>query len=482
MKRKVCLLVFALLTAWSPVAISVQDAPLRPFFPEETKKTAEGRAWTAPDYSKQETGVVGYEGKPFEVPKGFEDRVAFWVRVFSEISTKQGFIHDAERLDRVYAIIDFSDLAERTDLSPRQITKLRSDRIKETKTQISQRLAHLSRGELPDDDDWSKRLRKFFPENTPALEILQAGRMDRLRFQLGQRDRFIEGIFHSGRYLDEMEKIFKEENLPLELTRMPFVESSFNIYAQSKVGASGIWQIMPRTGKLLKLKVNSQVDERNDPWRATRAAAKLLKINYDALGTWPLAVTAYNHGAYGIKRVAQSAGSTDIVEIVRNGKGRRFGFASSNFFASFLAALEVEKNANKYFGAVVRSHPLDLHEMSAPTPMDWTQVVQWFRGDDEAAKLFNPHLSFRVRRRYVKIPQGTLVRVPSAQARTVSSWSETAPAVKHEAEKEKTYRVHRGDTLSGIARRFNVPVQDLMEMNQLASPLQLRIGQSLVIP
>src|SRR5690606_22709448 len=124
-------------------------------------------------------------------------------------------------------------------------------------------------------------------------KFLNAAHYKRLRFQLGLKDRFLDGVKLSGEYLPFMDRIFIEHGLPFELTRLPIVESRYNAKARSKVGASGIWQFMPRTGADFMM-INDAVDERNDPLRATEAAAKLLSINYKTLGNWPLAVTAYN--------------------------------------------------------------------------------------------------------------------------------------------------------------------------------------------
>ena len=108
-------------------------------------------------------------------------------------------------------------------------------------------------------------------------KYLNAAHYRRLRSQLGQKDRFLEGYIASGRYLPTMEKIFAAEGLPWELTRLPFVESSFNLAARSKVGASGIWQFMRSTGRLY-LKIRGELDERNDPIRATEAVIDLWVI------------------------------------------------------------------------------------------------------------------------------------------------------------------------------------------------------------
>src|SRR4029078_12446805 len=122
--------------------------------------------------------------------------------------------------------------------------------------------------------------------------------------------------------------IFRQEGLPIELTRLPFVESSFNLRARSKVGATGLWQFMRSTARLY-MRMDASADERNDPLRATRAAAKKLRDNFEMLQSWPLPITAYNRGPSGVKRLTEKLGTTDIVDIIDVRKGH-FGFASAN--------------------------------------------------------------------------------------------------------------------------------------------------------
>ena len=105
----------------------------------------------------------------------------------------------------------------------------------------------------------------------------------RIRSQRGAKEHFLEGLKISGRYMAQMQKIFREEGLPPELAYLPLVESSFNIRARSSVGAVGMWQFMPETGKKF-LRIDAAVDERLDPIASTRAAARLLKENYRILG------------------------------------------------------------------------------------------------------------------------------------------------------------------------------------------------------
>ncbi|NJL24198.1 MAG: lytic transglycosylase domain-containing protein [Calothrix sp. SM1_5_4] len=250
-------------------------------------------------------------------------------------------------------------------------------------------------------------------------KFVEAGKKGRLRFQLGQRDIFAKGIYYSGRYLRQMEEIFRQEGLPIELTRLPFVESSFNLKARSRVGASGIWQFMRSTARLY-MRMDKSADERNDPLRATRAAAKKLRDNYRMLKAWPLAVTAYNHGPSGVKRLTEKVGTTDIVELIDVRKGR-FGFASASFFASFLAALDVERNADKYFGVLEVMPELRGAEIQLTKVQSAKEFLRWFNNDLELARVLNPHITEPVWKGRSPLSKRHMIRVPlttEAQARS----------------------------------------------------------------
>jgi membrane-bound lytic murein transglycosylase D len=132
--------------------------------------------------------------------------------------------------------------------------------------------------------------------------------------------------------------ILRRHNVPEELAALPLVESSFNPHARSKAGAVGLWQFIRATGKNY-LSITRQRDDRRDPIRATEAAARLLKHNYEALGSWPLAIMAYNHGKEGIQAARTAVGRSAVEVIIAQYDGPRFGFASRNFYPEFLAAL-----------------------------------------------------------------------------------------------------------------------------------------------
>src|SRR4029453_14806897 len=154
---------------------------------------------------------------------------------------------------------------------------------------------------------------------------------DELRFQLGQRDKFRDGLVRSGAYEEQMRAVFRENGLPDGLALLPHVESSFNVRAYSKYGAAGVWQFMRGTGRRF-MKVDYVIDERLDPITSTRAAARLLRENYGILGSWPLALTAYNHGAAGMNGAVEKVGTSRIEVIIARYDSPSFGFASRNFY------------------------------------------------------------------------------------------------------------------------------------------------------
>lgn len=384
--------------------------------------------WIAPDYSRQE-GAIGWEPTTFKVPSALAKRVAFWKEICSKYSTNEGVLHDIDLALPVFEAIDFSNVGKSQ--------RARSRFVRARKAAISDRFNRLSRikkeSELRDAEDhryfrmaWAGSYADLF-QNKSQLKKVQSkfrefGQRRRIRFQLGQRDRFILGIYYSGRYLRDMERVFRNERLPIELTRLPFVESSFNIQARSRVGASGIWQFMPRTARS-SMMVNRDVDERNDPLTATAAAARLLKSNFEQLRTWPLALTAYNHGARGVARAVKKVGSRDLAVIIDRYSSRRFGFASSNFYACFLAALEVEKNAAMIFHEPKWSLALEGAEVDLHIGKEWRSIVDFYDGESDLAALQNPHFNNKVRTGRRPAPRGTFVRVPIARREIAENWA-----------------------------------------------------------
>jgi membrane-bound lytic murein transglycosylase D len=235
-----------------------------------------------------------------------------------------------------------------------------------------------------------------------------------LRLQRGQRDFIANGLTVAPKYLPAIEKEFSDQGIPVEISRLAFVESSFNLKACSKVGASGVYQIMPATGRQY-LKMFSGIDERNDPVKASRAAAKLLKLYHDMTGSWPLAITAYNHGVGGIRRAMRVVGSEDIIQLINRYRGNQFGFASKNFYASFLGVLATLKESGRIFPDVPRVNALAFTPVRLPKVMSIKELRKKYQMTLSEVQELNPDLSYHVVHSQGFLPRGYVLKVPTRQ-------------------------------------------------------------------
>jgi len=428
-------------------------------------------------------------------PASLEPQIRFWRSVFAEWGEHHVVVHDSVDLDKVYVVIDLTDEAGR--LHPISLEKLRKERTAYEEQRIAAMLMRFHRGAKPATAE-ERRIYAMFDGDRSADRFRIAATDDRLRTQRGIKERFKRGIEHQRRYRVEMERIFREEGMPVELTRMPLIESCFDINAYSHVGAAGIWQFMPSTGRRF-MTVNDRIDERRDPLRSTRAAARFLRENYHYLGAWPLAITAYNHGPGGVRKAVQATGTKDIGVIVQRYRGPAFGFASRNFYAEFLAALDVERDAEKHFGPI-RTRPLpESRELHLDRSLGVGVAAGLARISTAELVALNPALMPAVVQGRHYIPSGYKLRVPPhsaagfegrlASLEVEKSVTRTArPAVRSNrppskyAHASRTHKVQRGQTLTGIARRYRVTVSALRAANGLRSSSHIKAGQVLRIP
>ncbi|OGW29949.1 MAG: hypothetical protein A3K09_05965, partial [Nitrospinae bacterium RIFCSPLOWO2_12_FULL_47_7] len=303
-----------------------------------------------------------------------------------------------------------------------------------------------------------------------------------IRSQIGQKNRFREGLIRSGLYMDKIKAIFHEYGLPDELTALPHVESSFQIGAYSSAGAAGIWQFTRSTGQLF-LKVGYEVDERRDPILATVAAAKLLKKNYEELHSWPLAITAYNHGLGGMIRAKRLHGD-DIVNIINRYDSRSFGFASGNFYSEFLAAMEISRNYKKYFPDVVMPPPLQAVAMRFNEYVSMETVRNYFKMTSDQIAEYNPALRPPVLSGKKRIPVGYIFKAPPDKLPSISSGYRSIPASLKYGDQipSKWHTVSSGDTVSSIASKFKVNVEELRRLNNIDQKNRIHRGQVLQLP
>jgi membrane-bound lytic murein transglycosylase D len=350
-----------------------------------------------------------------ELPsQGLENRIEFWKKVYTQYGMDDVIIHDRIHVNLIY------DVAARGDQNSK-ITGVQQaiDEIRDNLT-------------TPENlSTYAKQIRDAIMANgVPVNADSLAGLRDNIHTQLGIKERFRDGVVRSGRYLEAFQEIFDRQGIPKDIALLPFVESSFENRALSTAGAAGIWQFTRGTGRLY-LNVNRKVDERLDPPKATRAAARLLIDNYNALGNWPLAITAYNHGRAGMMRAQNEIGS-DINKVISDYKSPSFGYASMNFYTEFLAAIEVYRNYEQYFGQLTLETP-SSRPMATSAPL--------------RAAAAKP-------------------KPPTAQT------TRTAAADK--------YKVRKGDTLGEIAQRFGVSVRELMDANNLRNSI-IHAGQILLV-
>ena len=399
----------------------------------------------------------------FPRPPGLLPAVEFWKKVYTEVDTESGFLHDSQNLSVIYASL------------PRD-TNIIEDRRK----QIQADLRELGAGKRNLLSRSQKEILALWPADVSNETLRQAA--TNVRWQLGQSNRFLEGLQRSGAYRSYINQIIRERNLPLALGALPHVESSFNPGAYSSAAAAGMWQFTRATGQRF-MRIDHIVDERMDPYIAANAAMSLLEYNYSVLGEWPLALTAYNHGAGGIARAVRETGTTNIETIVANYKGRAFGFASRNFYAQFLAVLDVENNAKQYFGDIRLNPAPVFREIEMDSFIDAEILARSVGISLEQLRADNPALRPVVWQGNKRIPKGFKVKMRAAAVSDGNLLALVGNDYKFAIQTpDVAYVIERGDSLSVIARRFNTTVAQLTSLNQLESSHRIQIGQRLLLP
>ncbi len=408
----------------------------------------------------------------FPAYPGIKSNVAFWKKVYTKYSTTQGIIHDSKKLEIIYEVID---LEKQGGGRARKINRKRIKKVKEKYKKILRRLARNRSASAPE----ARRVAKLFGSKGNRATFRKA--MRNVRYQLGQKDRFRKGIIRSGTYFPEIKRIFRSQGLPVDLAYLPHVESSFNPEAYSKYGAAGIWQFTRSTGKRF-LALSYALDERRDPIRSSYAAARLLKENYKKLGSWPMAITAYNHGVAGMLRAKRARGSYEAV--FKRHKSRLFGFASRNFYSEFLAAREVAKNYQQYFGDLKLNSPGKSRKVVLNGYASIKDLARHFKVDITAIRNLNRSLRKPVYNGQKYVPKGYALRLPYTTDRSSLNLSTGLPPdiYKPRQKPSRFYRVQKGDTAGKIAMIHRVKLSDLILANHLDSRATIYIRQKLRLP
>lgn len=430
---------------------------------------------------------------PFAVPELLRPRVDFWKDVFTRYGTGHSVIHHRDYPQITFGVIDLS--REFQAMSRTAFDAYKSDVVKRTVEDVKRQLLELADGADATTPFQERALEQLSERGLPRQSLRAWVEQDLIRTQTGIRERYAEAIRRAWRYLPVMEQIFVQEfGLPKELTRLPFIESSFDYTAYSSVGAAGIWQFMPRTARSHRMLVGRYVDERRDVMKATRAAAEYLRSAYNSLGSWPLAITSYNHGVGGVRSKVRKAGTDDLGRIIEDPNERYFGFASTNFFPEFLAAVEIFDEHQRYFPEVTEEPPLRVVSYPVQRPISASVLASRLGIPTEQLREANYGLLDPIWSGRAAIPSGYTLRVPisfkeradqifggnaGVYAPSKSPVAQVIPVSS--ASTESLYTVKRGDTASTIARKFGISPSDIIAANGLQTS-RVSAGQQLRIP
>ncbi len=418
----------------------------------------------------------------FEVTPRLEPIVNFWKKVYAVYDSTQVVLHDMDHLEVEYGVLDFSDL-DRQGLTDSEKKAAREAEIGVAVARVKAVLAELDEWEglRPLSED-AQRISKLFQHVPEGGKYKKA--QEGLRTQTGIKNRFAEAVKRSGKYMPLFEEVFAYYGVPQEITRLAFVESMFRERALSKVQAAGLWQFMADSARKY-MAVDKNIDERYDPIVATHGAAKLLLRNYDLLGSWPLAINAYNSGPGNLLKAVQKLGTRDIGRIVREYRGGSYAFASRNFYPSFLAALHVYENHEKYFGRIAKEAPWKFDPVQLPATMSFPEIAFLSDTPLESLKDLNPAYAEPVIEGHFALPAGSQIRLPAGRQPTFA-----ARFVQHSASQVASilspptfHVVTPGESYTDIAARYGIAFQDLRRINGAAEaqkgPSQ---GQVLLVP
>lgn len=418
---------------------------------------------------------------PFPRPPELEHRVAFWRSIFTDYSVNQTVIHHRDHVNVIFQVLDFSDVAPLLTEDELRLHMRKEE--EKAKALLAGMLQRIAAG--PDDPSLPPaaiQLREALVGIDEPNRYARAA--ERLRGQRGLREKFETAIMRSGRYLPYMEAVFEQAGLPVLLTRLPLVESSFNELAYSRSGAAGIWQFMPGSARVY-MQFDEVADDRRDPWMSTAGAAAHLRDDFALLQDWPLAVTSYNFGRYGVARGLEEIGGSSLVELIDRYEGSRWGFAAKNFYAEFLAAVDVEQNALKYFGPLRRDAPQEFEEVETRHFVRYETLSRLAAADLQDFSRLNPRYSRAVVDGQLYVPPGQTIRVPAGRSpQFLREYASLGHSELYSTQRVyfRSHRVRAGDTLSGLAQRYGSSVKAIQKANALGSKGFIRIGQTLKIP
>lgn len=392
------------------------------------------------------------------------------------------------RLDAYYR-----DLVERINkFAARTEEKIVEDRAEIVEPAVLDEISRVNESELPNvTHDGIKIYGKYDFDFSVAPPVLQY-----LSYFVNGRGRSTMeiGLKRSGRYRQMAERIFKEERVPLDLIWLAQAESVWKPNALSWAAAKGIWQFIPSTGLRYGLAQNAWVDNRSHPEYSTRAAARYLRFLHDYFaGDWMLAMAAYNSGEGRVESAISKCGYADFWELYRR---NLLPAETRNYVPIILSIVIVSKNQNRYGFSVTPDPALNHDTFDLPGQTDLKVVADLLGLPYETVQEMNPELRRGVtppdERYTIKIPKGMRKQFESAYAnlpeqqrvrRVVVPATEISEARRPAyTTKVVSLKARRGDTLSSLARRYGVSVDEIAKLNRMSKHGELRKGQVVKVP
>ena len=284
-----------------------------------------------------------------------------------------------------------------------------------------------------------------------------------------------EGLSRGAQYLPMIQDVFRAEGLPLDLAYVPLIESAFKPNAVSRAKAKGMWQFMRGTALENGLKHDWYIDERADPEKATRAAAKYLKTLYGMFDDWHLALASYNGGPGRVQRAMKRSGRTDFWKLSSN--KRYLPRETRDYVPLILAATIIARNPTQYGLNVAPIDPPVFETVTVASAVDLRRVAEWAAVPVQDIQSLNPEL-----RRWTTPVRAVdyELKVPTGTATLVNTRLSEIDLV--EGSPLSHYTVKKGETLLSIAKRLRVTRSDLAEANYLSVKSKLRVGQQLIVP
>ncbi|MBU6376032.1 MAG: lytic transglycosylase domain-containing protein [Bdellovibrionales bacterium] len=346
----------------------------------------------------------------FSVPRALDPQVRFWLRIYTQFSSHEAIIFDEDHPEIIYEVLDFRALA-RTSRN-RAAFEIVSRSVVRERVSAFERALELLRSKKR-NKPLSAEARKILAARSAVHDHTFTDAKRSLRVQWGQRDQVMEGLLASAGYLRRMESIFSQMDIPPELVLLSLVESSFHWAAVSHAGATGVWQFMPDTGKeFMVVQPNGAIDERLSPLKSTVAAGKLLRRNFRMLGSWPLAISAYNHGhtkwarlnASQLERLPQI-----LAQCSRSKAPVKLGFASRNYYPEFLALMRAYRYQELIYGILPPERETPVRFALLLSPGAVHAVAKRFGLSEADFRRLNPD----IRGATATLPAGFWVSIPS---------------------------------------------------------------------